>query len=442
MKSPRPLTLAIALAGLFAGSVQAQNLVDVFNMARGYDASYQSARAQYESDLYRAAQAKAGLLPTVGLSAGANWTTFDNTTGPVNTNRDFSSTNGSVSASQPLYRPAAYATYEQSEKQVVAAKARLTAAEQDLILRVTVAYFEVLSAQDNLGLVQAQKKAVAEQLAVAKRNFEVGVSTITDTRESEARYDQIVAAEIGSENDLQVKRLALDQLVGKSGIQPKPLAIPFTPPPLNPPTVDAWVAISATSHPAVIQNQVQIQLAKLETQKAEAGHKPTVDLVASYGASRFPGGSTTTGYSTNTSTGNIGVSLNWPLFNGFAVQNRIKETLSLEDKAQSDLLATERTVAQSTRSAFYGLKSGMSQVKALETAVASTQSAVDSNLLGYQVGVRINLDVLNSQSQLFLTKRDLDQTRYSVLTGGLKLRLAAGTLTAEDLEAVNAFLAK
>ncbi len=412
-------------------------------MAKGYDASYQSAQAQYESDVYRAAQAKAGLLPLVGVSASSTRTNFDNTTAPVTTNQDYTTNNASINASQPLYRPAAYATWEQSEKQVVAASARLTAASQDLILRVTVAYFEVLSAQDNLALVQAQKKAVAEQLAVAKRNFEVGVSTITDTRESEARlYDQVVAGEIGAENDLNVKHLALDQLIGKSGIQPKPLAIPFTPPPVNPPNVEAWVAESAISHPAVIQNQVQIELAKLETKKAEAGHKPTVDLVASYGTIRNPNGSTTTGYTVNTNSGNIGVALNWPLFNGFAVQNRIKETLSLEDKAAADLNATERSVAQATRSAFFGLKSGISQVKALETAVASTQSAVESNLLGYQVGVRINLDVLNAQTQLYVTKRDLDLVRYNVLTGGLRLRLANGTLKPEDLNAVNAFLAK
>ena len=442
MTSPRPLTLVLALAGLFAGSAQAQSLVEVYDMAKGYDASFQAAQAQYESDLYRAAQAKAGLLPFVGVSAGSSRTNFENTTASVTTNRDFTTNNASINASQPLYRPAAYATWEQSEKQVVAASARLTAASQDLILRVTVAYFEVLSAQDNLTLVQAQKTAVAEQLAVAKRNFEVGVSTITDTRESEARFDQVVAGEIGAENDLNVKRLALDQLVGKPGIQPKPLAIPFTPPPVNPPNVEAWVAESATSHPAVIQNRLQIELARMETQKAEAGHKPTVDLVASYGTSRNPNGSATTGYSSHTNSGNIGVSLNWPLFSGFAVQNRIKETLSLEDKAAADLNATERAVAQATRSAFFGLKSGISQIKALETAVASTQSAVESNKLGYQVGVRINLDVLNAQTQFYTTKRDLDLVRYNVLTGGLKLRLANGTLKSVDLDAVNAFLAK
>ena len=340
MKSPPLLPLVLALAGLFALPAQAQNLVQVYDMARGYDAAYQAAQAQYDSDLYRAAQAKAGLLPFVGLSAGVSRTDFESTVGPSTTNRNFNTQNGSINGSQPLYRPAAYATYLQSEKQVVSAQARLTAAEQDLILRVTVAYFEVLSAQDNLELVKAQKKAVAEQLAVAKRNFEVGVSTITDTRESEARFDQVVAAEIAAENDLNVKHLALDQMVGKSGIQPKPLAIPFTPPPVMPPTVEAWVAESLNNHPAILQNRVQIELAKLETQKAEAGHKPTIDLTASYGGTRFPGGSTTSGLNSNTNSGNVGVSLNWALFNGFAVQNRIKETLALEDKAQAELLTT------------------------------------------------------------------------------------------------------
>ena len=133
--------------------------------------------------------------------------------------------------------------------------------------------------------------------------------------------------------------------------------------------------------------------------------------------------------------------LNVPLFAGFAVQNRVRETVSLEDKAQADLENARRTVAQNTRAAYFGLVSGQGQVRALEAAEASSQSALDANKLGYQVGVRINIDVLNSQSQLFQTKRDLAKARYDVLLGDLKLRQANGTLTPEDLQKINALLA-
>ncbi len=131
-----------------------------------------------------------------------------------------------------------------------------------------------------------------------------------------------------------------------------------------------------------------------------------------------------------------------PLFAGFATQNRVRETLSLKDKAQSDLEGARRTVALNTRTAYFGVQSGQGQVKALEAAELSSQSALDANKLGYQVGVRINIDVLNSQSQLFQTKRDLAQARYNVLLGGLRLRQANGTLTPQDLLIINSLLVK
>jgi len=136
------------------------------------------------------------------------------------------------------------------------------------------------------------------------------------------------------------------------------------------------------------------------------------------------------------------VSFNLPLFAGFATQNRVRETLSLEEKARADLENSQRTVAQGTRAAYFGVVSGLGQVKALQAAEASSQSALDANKLGYQVGVRINIDVLNSQSQLYQTKRDLAKARYDVLVGGLKLRQASGSLKADDLQSVNNLLAK
>jgi outer membrane protein len=442
MKLPRPLPLTLALVALFAGAAQAQSLVELYESARAYDAPYQSAKAQYEANLAKAEQARAGLLPTVGLAAGVARSQFDNTTGSVVTNRGYGTQNAAVNASQPLYRPANTAAYAQGLKQAEIAQAQLSAAEQDLIVRVSQAYFDVLAAQDSLTFVKAQKAAVAEQLAAAKRNFEVGTSTITDSREAQSRYDLVLAQEIAAENDLLVKRLALDQQVGISNTSPKPLAAPVALPALQPENVAVWVQQAADNHPGVKQSQLALDVARLETQKAEAGHKPTVDLTASYGLTRTPNGSTTTALAARTTSASVGLALNLPLFAGFAIQNRVKETLSLEDKARADLDATQRTVAQGTRSAFFGVQSGLGQVKALEAAEASSQSALDANKLGYQVGVRINIDVLNSQSQLFDTKAKLAQARYNVLLGGLKLRQASGTLKAEDLQPVNALLVK
>jgi len=438
MTSLRLLPLSLALGAAFAAPAQAQSLLELYESARTYDASYQSAKAQYDANLARAQQAKAGILPSANLSANASRTNSEVKDPP--SERDFNSRSATVSAAQPLFRPANFATWEQGKKQVALAEAQLTVASQDLIIRVSQAYFDVLAAQDTLTFVRAQKTAVAEQLASAKRNFEVGTSTITDSREAQARFDLVVAQEIAADNDLRVKKLALDNLVGKANAAPKPLATPVVLPAISPDSVEQWVQQAEEASPAILQSRTNLDVARLETEKAKAGHLPTLDLTASYSQSRSP--NNLTGVQTRSNNTTVGLQFNLPLFAGFATQNRIKETLSLEEKAQADLEATRRAVGQGTRSAFFGVVSGLSQVKALEASEQSSQLALDANKLGYQVGVRINIDVLNSQSQLFQTKRDLAQARYNVLLGSLRLRQANGTLKPEDLQGVNAVLVK
>jgi outer membrane protein len=437
------VSTAVASVLFAALPAHAQNLVDLYDSARAFDANYQSAKLQYDANLAKADQAKAGILPTAGLSAGATRNNLENTNPSLTgLNRTFNSQTAAFTASQPLYRPGNLAAYEQGLKQVDLAKAQLDTAAQDLIVRTSQAYFDVLAAQDTLAFVRAQKTAVAEQLASAKRNFEVGTSTITDTREAQARYDLVIAQEIAGENDLRVKKLALDTLVGKTDSQPKGLVVPAALPPLVPADVNVWVDQSVLVHPSIRLAQSNYDIADLEVKKAEAGHKPTLDLQASYNITRSPSGTQQNTQANRSNIGTIGLAFNLPLFAGFATQNRVVETIALKDKAQVDLEGARRTVALATRTAYFGVQSGQGQVKALEAAELSSQSALDANKLGYQVGVRINIDVLNSQSQLFQTKRDLAKARYDVLVGGLKLRQANGTLTPDDLLIVNSLLMK
>ena len=440
----RPLTvLSLAITGIlaFAPLAQAQSLVELYDSARAFDASYLSAKLQYDANLARAEQSRAGILPTATLIGTATLTDFDNSAS--NTfNRSYNTQGATLSASHPLYRPINRATFEQGQKQLALARAQLDAAEQELIVRTSQTYFDALASQDSLNFVKAQKAAVAEQLASAKRNFEVGTATITDTREAQARFDLVLAQEIAAENDLRVKKIALDQLVGKQGTQPRSLVAPPVLQPIEPADVNAWVQQSELAHPSIRVAQSNLEIARLEVTKAEAGHKPTLDLTGSYNMTRNPSGSASTDKTSSTNTAAIGLSLNVPLFAGFSTQNRIRETLSLSDKASSDLEGARRNVAQSTRTAFFGVVSGQGQVKALEAAEQSSQIALEANRLGYQVGVRINIDVLNSQSQLFQTKRDLAKARYEVLIGGLRLRLANGSLRADDLQTINNLLVK
>ncbi len=429
--------IGLALSALMPA--QAQSLVQMYEAARVYDAAFQSAKLQYEATVARAEQSRAGTLPTVGLSASVSRTAIDANVPIANT--AFGSQGATVSASQPLYRPANKLTYEQGQKSLIAGQAQLEIAEQDLIVRVSQAYFEVLAAQDGVAFVAAQKTAVAEQLAAAKRNFEVGTSTITDTREAQARYDLVLAQEIASANDLLVKKIALDRLVGQDGTSPKPLAPPVVLPALVPTDVNAWVNQAIDMHPLLRQASVALEVAQLETRKAQAGERPTLDLNGSY-AMTHNDGSSSSRLDSRTNVASIALAFNLPLFSGYAIQNRIKETLALEDKARSDLEAARRTVSQATRAAYFGVVSGQGQAKALEAAEASSQSALEANKLGYQVGVRINIDVLNAQSQLYQTKRDLAKARYDVLVGGLRLRQANGSLSANDLQGIEAVLTR
>ncbi|TDM09927.1 MAG: channel protein TolC [Ideonella sp. MAG2] len=464
ISAPRhTLSVAIAL-GLLSLSLgaRAQSLAELYEAARQYDATYLGARAQAESAVFKAEQAKALNRPAASLTATANLvkadaqstTTSTSPTGVTvnSTDSDISTREAKVAlqAQQSLYNPANAATIAQAERALALSQAQLKAAEQDLIVRLSQAYFDVLAAQDVLNTVRASKKAISEQLASAKRNFEVGTATITDTREAQAKFDLATAQELAADNDLRVKLLALEQQVGRSGVKPRPLAAPVVLPPLQPSLVDEWLTRAEDNSTAVAQSRLAMDVAKLETEKARAGHLPTLSLGASYSRT-YPGGSTdstTNGIVfSNSRSGNsgaaaIGLTLNVPLFSGYSVQNRIKETLSLEDKARNDLELARRAIAQGTRSAFFGVQSGQAQVKALEAAESSSKLALEATQLGYKVGVRVNLDVLNAQTQLYQTQRDLARARYDVVMGGLKLRQVSGTLTAGDVEAINALLAR
>ena len=432
----RKLTLTLAILSACAGASQAQSLAQLYEAAKSHDAAYKSARSQFDASLARAEQAKALLRPTANLGANLSKSDIDNLSNPA-ASRQPQARSLSLSGNQPLYRPGNQASYEQGMKQVNLAEAQLKIAEQELIVRLSQAYFDVLTAQESLNFVKAQKSAVSEQLAAAKRNFEVGTSTITDTREAQARFDLVTAQEIAAENDLRVKTGVLADTVGMPEVKPQALSLGANIDRLQTGSVQSWISQSLAENGSIAQARIALEVARLEIEKAKAAEKPTLDLTASYGMSRFNNG---TPVQVNSNTATIGLAFNLPLYTGQASQNRIRETVALEEKARNDLEAAQRNVAQSTRTAFFGVESGLSQIKALQAAEVSSQSALDANKLGYQVGVRINIDVLNSQSQLFQTKRDLAKARHDVLVGQLRLRQAAGVLKADDIQNLDKLL--
>ena len=436
LTSPK-LSLVLALAAAGHAS-HAQSLQALYDAARGYDAAYLAAKALAESAQYRVAQTEGLNKGSVAIASSATATQLN---APKIGSGDSNPVAASVVGRFALYNKSNDAVIEQARKSLVAAQADLDTAEQDLIVRLSQAYFDVLAAQDALATSKANKAAITEQLASAKRNFEVGTATITDTREAQARFDLASAQEIAAENDLRTKRIALDQLVGKTGVNPQGLATPVALPATVPADSEVWVSQADGSHPGVRKARVALEVAQLDIERARAAEMPTVDAVGTVAASRAAGSSlAVSGVRGVTHTNSLALQLNWPLYSGGSMDNRIKETLVLETKARNDLEAARRTVAQATRQAFFGVQSGLAQVKALEAAEASTKLALEATQLGYKVGVRVNLDVLNSQTQLFQTQRDLAKARYEVIVGGLKLRQAAGQLKGDDVRAVNALL--
>ena len=437
------LVAASALTLALPATVSAQGIQELYDAARAYDATYLAARALADSAQYQRDQAKALMRPTVGLQAGADRNLL-NLPGP-SSNTYNTQTNGGLSAQQPLFNRSNSVSIEQAERNYEIANADLETAEQSLIVRLTQAYFDVLAAEDTLAAANANKEAIAETLASAKRNFEVGTATITDQREAQARFDLATAQVIAASNDLDTKRLALDTLVGRQNVKPTPLAVPLPLPSLvvANSTIDTWV-VQSEAAPVVRKATLALDIAKLETEKARAGHLPIVNLVGSYGKNNVSGinGSGFGVTSGTTTSGSVGVQATLPIFAGFAVQNRIKETLQLEEKSRNDLEAARRSVSLATRQAYLGVKSSEASVRAFEAAEASNKLALESTQLGFKVGVRVNLDVLNAATQLFTTQRDLALARYNVILGNLRLRQAAGTLKPEDIGLVTPLLVR
>ena len=443
-KALLPALIALAIPG----AAGAADLLAVYRDAVANDQVFAAARASQVAGQEKLPQARAGLLPTLSATANTTWNDTDyqrRTPGARTAYGEYNSHGWNVQLSQPLFRWQNWVQYKQGELAVAQSDLQFGLARQDLIVRVAQAYFDVLLAQETLATAKAQKVAIAEQLESAKRNFEVGTATITDTHEAQSRYDLAVAAEIASENDLTVKRQVLRSVTGKEpdslkGLKP---GIQLGRP--QPDNMVNWVQSAEEGALTVQLGQVGLENADREIEKQRAGHYPTLDLVAARSRSSQTGSLNTLGVlgsnaGSDTNSRTIGLQLAVPIFAGGSVMSRDREAVALREKSLADLENARRQAALAARQAYLGVTSGLAQVKAYEAAVVSSQSALESNKLGYEVGVRINIDVLNAQSQLFDTRQKLVKARLDTLAALLKLKAAAGTLSEDDVAAVNTLL--
>ncbi|MCF8162574.1 MAG: TolC family outer membrane protein [Sulfuritalea sp.] len=429
--------LASLIAGIcLAIDAQAMTLLDAFNAAQAYDSQLASARGARDAAYEKSTQGFAGLLPTVSATANINRISTHLTTTGIDRTIDYTQEVYQLQLRQPIYNRNNFELYEQSKLQVNAGEIQFEQARNDLALRVAQAYFDVLAAQDVISFLAAQKTAITEQLESAKRNFEVGTATITDTHEAQARFDLALAQEIAANNDLEVKRNALAVITGQVPPELRSLrsGVKLTSP--EPSSMDKWVQSAEAGNFSVIVQGLLVDIAKLEISRNRAGHFPTLDGVATQSQRKDL---TFTSPTTNT-TSAVGLQLTIPLFAGFSTTSKIREAISLENQARANLDTAKRAAMQNARAAYLGVQSGLSQIRALEAAEVSSNSALESNKLGYDVGVRINIDVLNAQQQLYSTRRDLAKARYDTLINGLRLKAAAGTLGEVDLAELNALL--
>ena len=423
-------------------SAEAADLMQTFHAAQSQDPVFAAAIAAHQASQEKLPQGRSLLLPSVNLNANSTYNknrvqyfnapaTLPFPQGQI----QYNSHGYGVTLVQPLFRQQNWVAYTESELQVAQADAQFKNAENDLILRVAKAYFDVLIAQDSVELAGAQKAAISEQLEQAKRNFEVGTATITDTREAQSRYDLVVAQEIAAGNDLEIRQRQLQQLTNSMPDNLRPLGDKFKLEAPQPASMQKWVEQAEDGNLQLAAAKISADLADKEVARKRGGHYPTLDLVANYSMNNANGGMY--GVGSDIRSQSVGVQLNVPLFEGGATQSRYREAEANRDRAKDELENARRSTDTQTRQAYLGVVNGMAQVKALQAALKSSESLLEASKLGQEVGVRTNLDVLNAQQQLYSTRRDLYQSEYNYLISELQLKAAVGILSEKDLSAVN-----
>ncbi|MCA3098695.1 MAG: TolC family outer membrane protein [Rhodocyclaceae bacterium] len=451
-RMPGVAALAAALAFGTLGAIAlppgavAADLIEIQRLARENDPQFAAARAGWIASRERLPQARSGLLPSLSLSGSANRNDTNATLlGAGNPffqpgGRRFDTTSLNLQVIQPVFRPATRVQYDQAGIQLEQADLQLLLASQDLTLRAAQAFFDVLSAQEALAVVESQKRAIGEQLAQAKANFEVGTATIVDYNEAKARFDLASSQEIAGRNDLEVRRQALQQVTGRlppTDLRPLRDTAVLAPP--APHDIEQWSGQARDNALTVRIQQASVELARREIDRQRAGHLPTLDAVGSAGNSRA-GASPTSSIGTDVTQVVLGLQLSVPLYQGGAIDSRVREAVANRERALLDVETARRAAVLAARQAYLGVTSGISQVNALQAAMESAGIALESTQLGLKVGVRTQVDVLNAQQAFFNARRDLVLARYSTLLSGLRLQAAVGDLQDDDLQPINALL--
>lgn len=428
-------TLIVLLALNFSPVSQAENLLDIYQLAKTNDPQYRAAQASFNADSEVDNQALSALLPQVNLTAHKT-DHSDETISPIPATSDYDSQGYTLSLSQAIYHHDYFVQLGQADARVAQAAAQLRDTEQSLIVRVAQAYFDTEAAKDNLVFAGAEKKAISEQLQQAEQRFKVGLTAITDVHEARARYDQAVAQNIVAENQMAISLEALREITGQAPAdlqdlaEESPLILP------EPDDVNHWVKAALEQNQQLKVAEKIMQVARDEVSRQRAGHYPTLDLVASKNSTEYDGGP----FDGETKDTRISLQLNVPLYAGGNTSSRTREAAYRYQQARETYEQQRRLTERLARNAYLGVVANISQVKALKQALASSQTALEATRAGFEVGTRTAVDVLDSQRLMYLAKRNYAKARYDYILETLRLKQAAGILGEADIVQVNRWL--
>lgn len=434
------VALVVGGIGLPAG---AMDLRQAYDAAYANDASIRASRAGAQASRERLPQAEAQRLPNVSFNAGRNYNDLTSKTRsflgqPVTTESQYYSGSQTLSVRQPLYRPYIAALVRQAQAQANDADASLEKDEQSLVVRVGEAYFDALLARDQLSLVGAQKATYTTQLDAAKKSLAAGSGTRTDIDEAQARLDLTLAQELEAQQNVEFTRRRLETLTGQSLDTLASLDVErFTPSAPVPAGVEAWIERAEQASPELESLRAQLEAARQEIDKAEAGHKPTLDAVAQWARSSSD---SVTNVNSRYDNKTIGLQLSVPLYSGGYVNSTVRQAVAAHERAREVLEATRRDLGVRVHREFRGMTEGVLRIGALEQAVRSAQQAVLSNRKSFEAGSRTTLDVLNAEQQKTAALRDLAQARYVYLVSRLRLLSLAGEDRQASVAQVNAWL--
>lgn len=441
--SPSAAALAIACA-CAAQPAWSLDLAEAYRLALDQDATIRASRAAADAGRERLPQARAQFYPNISASASRYRNDLD-TTGPdalgrtTTTNENYTSNNNALTLRQPLFRKQLAAQYRQAQAQVAGSDALLERDEQNLVVRVTQAYFETLLAEEQLLLVGAQKATYSAQLDAARKSLGAGAGTRTDIDEAQARLDLTIAQELEARQNVDLARRQLQVLINRPVLEtvaPIDVGKLKLAPPV-PESVDAWTAQAEAYSPEMASAKAQVEVAMADIEKANAGHYPTLDAVAQISRSNSD---IITRVNSRFHHKQIGLQLAIPIFQGGYVNSQVREALALLDRANSRLDETRRDLGVRVHKEFRGVTEGVLRVAAMEQAVRSAEQLALSSRRSFDAGARTRLDILNAEQQAWTARRDLAQARFNYLVARVRLKALAGELRADNINEINGWL--